>query len=83
MQQIANPRNGVTNVLSTLPCGNTILLFFSASHQLRGHQVIDEINSVNYVTSNSTSTNYNDDYKKFAEQHGLQRRLKETMKNMA
>ena len=85
----SSSRTGVINVLSTLPCGNKILLFFSSSRQLRGHQAIDETgNVVKYVPDTpiearpkSSVPNYNDDYKKFAEHRGLQRRLKDAVKN--
>jgi hypothetical protein len=83
--RISSPRAGVLNVLSNLPCGNKILLFFSSSRQLRGHQVIDEMNVVNYTADKPVTKkfapNYNDDYKKFAEIRGMQRRMKDAVKN--
>ena len=82
VNRVTSPENGVLNVLSTLPCGNKIVLFFSNNRQLRGHQVIDEINVVDYdddklsIIPSRKSDNYNDNYNRMALKTGMQARVK-------
>jgi len=81
--RVFQPKDGIIRVLSTLPCQNKIILFFSESYQLRGHETIDATNAVDYNKTDNgkeeTATNYNDDYKKFMESRGMQSRLKKKM----
>lgn len=67
-------------MFTILPCSMKIVLFFSSSLQLRSHQIIDDCINIRYAddveNDDEIKTNYNAQYKKFAEERGMSSRLK-------
>jgi hypothetical protein len=77
MNRVTAPLNGILSTLATLPCKNKIVLFFSTNRQYRGFQKIDEINVIDFKNDVlKIPGNYNDEYNRFAAEHGLQSKFK-------